>query len=86
MKVIYDKIAKKIEELLKKEIKDKGLIDTGALYRSIDVVSTGDGSYIINAEYYFVYLDEPYELSSSVYNSQELADYISEVYVEYFEE
>lgn len=49
----YEAIANKIEELIKADIKSKGLIRTGAMYNSIIVTPDGDGDYNISAVDYF---------------------------------
>jgi hypothetical protein len=49
----YDAIANKIEEMIKADIKEKGLINTGAMYNSIQVDSTGDGDYSTHNIYWW---------------------------------
>lgn len=71
-------IASKIEEMLKDRIKELGLVKTGRLLNSIQVIMNDDYSFKVIAEDYFPPLDEEYDISSSVLNSDELASFIEE--------
>lgn len=76
IKQLENKITKKMKE----RIKQLDLIDTGALYRSIstNIKIVGDDlQIIINSEYYIVYLDDRYEVTSWVFN--QVADDIVKV-------
>jgi hypothetical protein len=79
LKYAYAKIANRIRKLIKARIKEQGLIDTGLLYDSIFVYPDGQGGFEIQAEHYFQYLDEPYDLSDYVFNSIELVEYMEQV-------
>lgn len=81
----YNAIADKIEELIKKDIKRKGLIKTGAMYNSIVVVPDGDGDYIISAVDYFVYVNANNNITEDVFNSRELNEFISREYTIFIE-
>lgn len=81
----YSAIANKIEEMIKADIKEKGLIDTGAMYNSIQVDSTGDGDYNISAVDYFKYVDGDNNIVKDVFNSKELSEFIENEYVRFIE-
>lgn len=81
----YKAIADKIEELIKADIKEKGLIDTGAMYDSIIVTPDDNGDYIISAVDYFVYVNGNYGITDDVFASKELDDFISREYTIYIE-
>ncbi len=74
----FDKVADKIEEMLKDRIKELGLVKTGRLLNSISVKATDEGGFTIIAEDYFTVLDEEHNISEYVFNSDELADFIGE--------
>ena len=80
----YQIIAKKIEELLKKRIVDEGLVDSGSLLNSIEVTYEG-GRFLVYAEDYFKYLDEEYNLSSSILDSEIITKMISDAITEEIE-
>ncbi len=77
----YDAIANKIEELIKADIQAKGLIKTGAMYKSITVYPDGFDDYIIQAVDYFVYVDGYNDITKDVFASKELSDFIEKEYV-----
>lgn len=79
----YNNIAQKIEELIKQDIKDKQLIDTGAMYNSVTVTSTGDGDYDIKSTDYFEIVSYKYDILKDVFNSTELSVFIEEEYVKF---
>ncbi len=82
----YDNIADKIEELIKADIKKKGLIKTGAMYNSIVVTADGKGDYVISAVDYFVYVNGNNDITEDVFNSRELNEFIEREYVRWLEE
>jgi len=53
----YNNIAQKIEDMIKEVIMRKGLIDTGRMYDSINVIPMGGDDYHINAVDYFKYVE-----------------------------
>ena len=79
------KIAKKLEEMIKASIKEKGLVDTGKLYNSIKVTVDDKGNYSIKAEDYFVFLNEKYDILKPITESKEFNDYASLIYTEEIE-
>lgn len=81
----YEAIANKIEELIKADIKSKGLIKTGAMYNSIIVTSSGDGDYNISAVDYFIYVDGNNDITKDVFASKELSDFIEREYTIFIE-
>jgi hypothetical protein len=80
-----NKIAKKIEELIKAKIKEKGLIKTGKLYNSIKVMSSNGGGFKIEAEDYYESLDIEHNISKEVFESAELNDFIQKEFLEAIE-
>lgn len=80
-----NKIAKKIEELIKAKIKEKGLIKTGKLYNSIKVMSSNSGGFKIEAEDYYEALDIKHNISKEVFESAELNDFIQKEFLEAIE-
>ncbi len=82
----YNAIADKIEELIKADIKKKGLIKTGAMYNSIVVTADGKGDYVISAVDYFVYVNGNNDITEDVFNSRELNEFIEREYVRWLEE
>lgn len=72
----WESIAKFIEELIKKKLVEKDLVKSGKLLKSINVISNGEGSFSVEAEDYFKYLDSSHDISKDVFNSQELANFI----------
>lgn len=80
-----NKIAKKIEELIKAKIKEKGLIKTGRLYNSIKVSTSNDVGFKIEAEDYYESLDIEHNISKEVFESAELNDFIQKEFLEAIE-
>lgn len=80
-----NKIAKKIEQLIKAKIKEKGLIKTGKLYNSIKVSTSLNGGFKIEAEDYYEALDIEYNISKEVFESAELNDFIQKEFLEAIE-
>lgn len=70
-------IEKKIEELIKKRIIDLKLIDTGNLLSSIKVSVNEDGVTIMALEYY-QYLDNRFNITNYVIESEEFKELIIE--------
>ena len=77
----YNAIENKKEELIKADIKSKGLIKTGAMYNSIVVTADGQGDYKISAVDYFVYVDGNNDITKDVFSSKELNRFIEREYV-----
>lgn len=77
MKLNNNKIAKKIEDLIKEKIVEYGLVNTGRLLNSIKVNAVNDGFEII-AEDYFTPLDEKYGITDEVLSSNELMKFIED--------
>lgn len=75
-KLDYNPIAKEIQRLLKKLIRDLQLIKTGNMYKSINVIADKKGNFSIEAVDYFVYVDAKYNLVDIVFDMPELADFI----------
>lgn len=73
----FKNITDKIEDMLKDRIIELGLVKTGKLLKSIRVTES-DGEFTITAEDYFTVLDEEYNISEYVFNSDELTDFIEE--------
>lgn len=73
-----DKIADKLEELIKDRIEELGLVKTGTLLKSINVKVSGD-SLIVEAEDYYDSLDEIYNITDYVLESDEFINYIEKV-------
>lgn len=71
MEIDYKPIEKKLQSLMKKRIKDLGLVKTGRLLRSVKVTAGKDGDMKIEAEDYFEHLDEEHNISSYVLDSDE---------------
>jgi len=71
---IINDMGNDIQSLIKKDIKTKGLVDSGKLLKSIKVIPkmVGDRfSFEIEAEDYFVYLNDTYHIMDDVMNSSE---------------
>lgn len=73
----YKPIADKLEELIKKKIKDEKLVETGKLLGSISV-KFNNGSFDVIAEDYYKYLDAKYNISESVIESNEFTSFVEE--------
>lgn len=80
-----NKIANKLKALIKKRIKDLGLIDTGALYDSIEVWPDGNYNFDVTGELYLKFLDggtdrgiRAYHIIDYVVNSDEFINYVAE--------
>jgi hypothetical protein len=70
----FKPVEKELERLIKKKIKDEGLVKTGKLLNSISV-SYKSGTFQVTAEDYYEYLDEEYQISESVVNSNEFISF-----------
>lgn len=77
----FSKIAKKIEELLKKRIVDEGLVKTGRLLNSIKVTYNNSGEFFVEAEDYFYFLDQKHNLSTPVLESEIIKDMIADAII-----
>jgi hypothetical protein len=78
MELDFKPISKKIEELIKKRIKDLGLVKTGTLLDSISVSTNGVGSFEVTAEDYYTALDAKYNISNYALESDELTQFIED--------
>ena len=77
----YTPIARKLRAMIRKEIKDYGLIDTGAMYDSITVYVEDIDNYYVEAVDYFKYWDENYGITEKVYNSDAFNKFVYDFYV-----
>jgi hypothetical protein len=73
-----------IEKEIKNRIQQLGLVKTGSLLNSISVTQNNDGGYNINANDYFVYLDEEYDITNYVFSLQSVLDAIADDVEEQF--
>ncbi len=71
----FNPICKKIEQMIKKELKDGGHKKSGHLEESIKVTYSNEVFSLV-AEDYFTKLDEKYGISDAVLNSDELITFI----------
>jgi hypothetical protein len=71
----YTEIIRKTEDLIKKRILDLGLVKTGKLLNSITVKQSND-TLFVSAEDYYVTLDEEFDITNYVLNSNELTVFI----------
>jgi len=86
MKINREPIAKKIQELIKDKLIEKGLVNTGKLLNSIQVKpSTQNEGFDIIAEDYYTYLDQEYNISKEVFESAELSNFIADYLAKEFE-
>lgn len=76
-----DTINKKVENLIKDKIKDKGLVSTGHLLYSIKVTSTSTG-FNIKAADYFKYLNSEYHILDEVFASKEFKTLLGKLAVQ----
>lgn len=77
-------IINKLNQLWQAKIKQKGLVKTGALLNSVQWVEDANGLHL-NAEEYYVYLDEKYKISKEILNSKEFKDIVSTYYAQKLE-
>jgi hypothetical protein len=65
-------IREEIKILLQSIIREKGLVDTGGLVNSIEVITQVDGdfnfSFLFEGNEYYKYLDEEYQLTNTLIN------------------
>ena len=80
----YTPITKKSEDLIKKRIKQLGLVKTGKLLNSISVSYDGN-VFLVTAEDYFSVLDEKHNISDYVFNSPEFISFVENYMVEQIE-
>lgn len=71
----YDRIETKVANLIKNDIRQKGLIRTGNMYNSIKVKSQ-NGGFIVYGIYYFEFVNRKYSITDDVFNSDEFIDLI----------
>ncbi len=77
-----------IEELIKREIKNKGLVKTGKLLNSItvNIKQTSSGlSVEVEGEDYFEFLDDEHDITRDAFNSttfSSIQEKLEEAYVE----
>lgn len=64
----FTTIESKIANLIKADIKKKGLIKTGNMYNSITVKSS-NGGFTVQAVEYFEFVDEKYHILDDVFGS-----------------
>ena len=74
MDINYKPVEKELERLIKKKIKDEGLVKTGKLLKSISV-SYKNGEFEVTAEDYYAYLDEEYNISEGAIYSNEFISF-----------
>ncbi len=74
----YKKIAEKITQLLKREIKRQKLIKTGKMYASVQCNYMGKGKFEIEAVDYYEHVEKKYNLESNI---QEKVDDFIEDYI-----
>ena len=86
------KVEKSVEKLIKKEIKDKGLVDTGTLLNSITAsvkMNKGNMTISVDGEDYFKYLDDEYSITEDAFASagfKEIEAGLENAYVALLEE
>jgi hypothetical protein len=80
----FDKIANKIEDMIKESLQNHHLVKTGKLLHSIKVTVDNKGTYSINAEDYFTFLDEKYNILKDIFASSELEKYIELIMTDEF--
>lgn len=73
----YRPIEKKMEEMIKKIIKEEGLVKTGKLLNSISV-KYSDDTFSVTAEDYYTALDEKYKITEQALNSPEFTSWLGE--------
>lgn len=75
----FSLVAKKLQDMLKAEIKVQGLYKTGKLYNSIKVTVDKSGNFSVSAEDYYTYLDEKHNITNNVLSSKQFLDYYAEI-------
>ncbi len=73
-----NKIAAKIQQMLKTTIVDAGLVRTGHMRDSISV-TPNSGGYNLSAIHYFPYVNSRYNMTRWVMNSTELKVFIEKI-------
>lgn len=76
---------RKLEDLIKKKLRDEGLVETGKLVGSIHAFYA-DGSFIVEGEDYFKYLDDKHGISESIYNSDEFIIFMEDFMIKQIED
>lgn len=77
-----DKVAQAIENLIKKEIKRKGLIKSGKMLKSIEVkanISNNQFSFSVEAEDYFVEVDENNNILKDMQKTKEFNKIVGDI-------
>jgi hypothetical protein len=84
---VSEEIENKMKRRFQRLIRKNGLIDTGALWRSIDITATisdaGQLHIKVYSEDYLKYLDERFVLSSDFVNARGFATIAAEAYTEW---
>ena len=73
----YRPIELKMEELIKKIIRDEGLVKTGKLLNSISVKYSND-TFSVSAEDYYLKLDEKYKITEQALGSPEFTSWLGD--------
>jgi len=77
-------VERELERIIKKQIKDEGLVKTGTLLDSIKV-SYKDGVFSVTAEDYYKFLDEEHNLSQGAIDSIEFLAFFEKFLIGEFE-
>ena len=81
---VSEVIEKKMSRRLQRLIRKKNLIDTGALWRSIDITAEVDDAGFIDvkiySEDYLKYLDERFTVTSDFVNARGFKELVREIY------
>ena len=85
-KLSYDKIAKKLEDMIKKRIIELGLVKSGRMIDSINVIPDYKGIFNVEAVEYFPYVDEEYKITDTIYKSDEFLEYSKDIIQQDFTE
>ena len=84
-------LEKDVTKLVKDEIKDKGLVDTGSLLKSISTNITFNGSDIsieVSGNDYYKYLDDKFSITKDAFSGpayDKVVDEIGDVYIDALE-
>lgn len=77
VEINYKPIEDKLTELIKKKIREDGLVKSGKLINSISTKFDGT-SFVIMAEDYYKYLDAEYNISQEVIESNEFTSFLED--------
>lgn len=83
-----NQLSRVLTNLIKQEIKNKGLVDTGKLYKSIEAkvnYTNGKISFDIIAEDYFEFLDNRYGIMDAVLKKTEWNNALEDAFVKIIE-